>query len=108
MTIKGYVELSKENGMKLIEECRNTLNTIEPHTRIVREFSLKKMKFINVKHHSYPFFYQYKSDLFSFLQSLESMLSRPDRVNLSLLSYENLIKLSKGDYHTNPIFIFDY
>lgn len=108
MTIKGYVELSKENGMQLITECKKVLNAVEPDVTIVREFSFKKMKHINVKHFRYPFFYQYKESLNDFFESLEYMLDLPDKVNLSLVSYENLVLLSKGDRRANPIFIMNY
>ncbi|QHJ83245.1 MAG: hypothetical protein [Bacteriophage sp.] len=108
MTIKGYVELSKENGMQLITECKKVISALEPDVTIVRQFSFKKMKYVNIKQFRYPFFHQYKDALIDFFESLEYMLDLPDKVNLSLVSYENLVLLSKGDRRANPIFIMNY
>lgn len=66
------------------------------------------MKYVNIKHFHYPYFHQYKDALIDFFESLEYMLYLPDKVNLSLVSYENLVLLSKGNRRANPIFIMNY
>ena len=107
--MKGYVELSQENGLKLCIDCLNAMchyeYKYETHT-VSRWFGLVKRE---VKHcTNTPHWYSYQSALNSKLHSLMNMLKRDDSVHISLTCYSELIKLSKGDKRANAIFILNH
>src|SRR5574343_1726963 len=104
--MKGYVELSKENGTALCNQCLKAMNEYEYKYETVTKsvcFGLQEKTYrscINTPH-----WYGYEKSITSKLQSLMSMLDRGDPVHLSLDCYNELIKLSEGDRRANSIFI---
>lgn len=107
--IKNCVKLSIENGTDLVSRCKHVIETTKPEkVESVRKFSFSSFKYIEVKHFSYPFWWQYKESLLKYFVVLMKMLNRGDPVFISLLAYENLIKLSEGDRSANPIYIMNY
>ena len=107
--MKGYVELSQENGTQLCKQCINAMLEYPYEYEDVVEpvwFGLKTREYKLCK--NTPHWYSYKSALDSKLISLMKMLDRGDPVHLSLDCYSELIKLSKGDKRANAVFILNY
>ena len=105
--MKGYVELSQENGTSPCIKCLKAMSNYKYEYEEVNEiswFGLKTQKYrINTPH-----WYSYQSALTSKLHSLLNMLKRGDPVHLSLTCYSELIKLSEGDRRSNAVFILNY
>lgn len=107
--MKGYVELSKENGLELISRCLQQIETYKPKKETKTKFSWLKMKKVTVTWLvDIPHWYSYTQALKAKLNSLKVMLNKPDPVHLSLDCYGHLIKLSEGDRRANPVFILNY
>ena len=107
--MKNGVQLSPANGMDLINQCRRVLTEVKPlKTATISRFRFTKLKYEEVTVCDYPHWYEYIAALLRYLDSLEKMLSRPDPIFISLLCYENLIKLSEGDRRANAVFILNY
>lgn len=107
--MKGYVELSQENGTVLCMKCLKALNEYE------YEFEVgTKKHWLGFKSKTYslctntPHWYGYVEPLNNKLNSLIDMLKRGDPVHLSLTCYSELIKLSEGDKRANAVFILNY
>lgn len=107
--MKGYVELSQENGTTLCIKCLKAMNDYE------YEFEdVTKKQWLGFKSKTYslctntPHWYEYVEPLKSKLHSLMNMLKRGDPVHLSLTCYSELIKLSEGDRRSNAVFILNY
>lgn len=96
------MRVTKGNLTPLIESCVKKLEEITPNVSISTQFSFLKMKKKEVVLHSYPFVWQYRKEIFDSFQSLLGMLSSPDEVWISVESYDQIIKLSKGEKVTNP------
>lgn len=107
--MKGYVELSQDNGLKLCVACLNVIDNYDYkyETRIVSSwFGLVKKE---VRHcTNTPHWYGFQKALKRELNSLMSMLKREDPIHLSLECYSELVKLSKGDKRANAVFILNY
>ena len=107
--MKGYVELSQDNGLNLCIACLNAMDRYEykyeTHT-VTRWFGLVKKE----KKHciNTPHWYGYGDALKRKFNTLLKMLDKPDPVHLSLDCYSEMIKLSEGDRRANPIFILNY
>lgn len=107
--MKGYVELSKENGLDLISKCLQVMESFVPEQRSETKFSLLKMKNVTTKYSTnIPHWFGYEKALKCKFDSLKDMLNKPDPVHLSLDCYKEIILLSKGDRRANPIFILSY
>ena len=107
--MKGYTELSKENGLDLISRCLHQMDTYKPKKETKTKFSLLKMKKVTLTWLvDVPHWYGYKQALKTKLNSLKVMLNKPDPIHLSLDCYEHLLKLSEGDRRANPVFILNY
>lgn len=107
--MKGYVELSYNNGMRIIKSCRTFMSKpIVYEIKTYQKFSLIKFKWVDCEYKVVPYWYGDKKQLFDYLGNLEEMLNLGDKVNMSLLCYENLIKLSNGDKDTNSTYILNY
>ena len=107
--MKGYVELSQENGTALCIKCLKAMSDYKYEYEEVNKsswFGLKTQKYRSCT--NTPHWHSYKSALDSKLISLMKMLDRGDPVHLSLDCYAELIKLSKGDKRANAIFILQY
>lgn len=107
--MKGYIELSKENGTALCKQCINAMLEYPYEYEGIIEtvwFGLKKNEYKLCK--NMPHWYSYKSALDSKLISLMKMLIRGDPVYISLTCYAELIKLSEGDKRANAVFILNY
>lgn len=107
--MKGYVELSQENGTTLCIKCLKAMSDYK------YEFEdVTKKHWLGFKSKTYslctntPHWYSYQSALTSKLHSLMNMLKRGDPVHLSLTCYSELIKLSEGDRRSNAVFILNY
>lgn len=107
--MKGYVELSQDNGLKLCIACLNAIDSYdykyETHT-VTHWFGLVKKE----KKHciNTPHWYGYETALKREINSLMNMLKQEDLVHLSLECYNELVKLSKGDKRTNAVLILNY
>ena len=108
--LKDTVQLSKENGLCLINSCRQVLETFRlKRTGSERKFRILKMRYIDIDIFEVaPHWYEYRRSLHHHLDMLEKMLNRPDPIYISLHQYRNLIMLSECDYRANPIFILNY
>lgn len=107
--MKGYVELSQENGTVLCIKCLKAMSDYKYEYEEVNKsswFGLKTQKYRNCT--NTPHWYSYQSALASKLHSLMNMLKRGDPVHLSLTCYSELIKLSEGDRRSNAVFILNY
>lgn len=107
--MKGYVELSRENGLRLIKECTETINSYVPEYEDIERskflgFGKKVEKFEKDR----PYWKCYESPILRMLDALRNMLYRGDTVNLSLTCYNELIKLARNDKDANPVFILNY
>lgn len=107
--MKGYVELSRENGLRLIRECFETMARYTPEYENIESgkflwFGKKVERFEKDR----PHWRCYQSPISRKLVYLSKMLYRGDTVNLSLTCYNELIKLARNDKDTNPVFILNY
>lgn len=109
-TIKNGVLLSQANGMELITQCREVLDTrVIKLQGYVQEFSWLKLGYVKKEvYEPAPHWWMHKDSLNRYFDRLEEMLNRPDQIFISLLSYEHIIRLSKGDDRANAVFILNY
>lgn len=107
--MQGYVELSKENGYKLIKDC---LHSMDNYDYQYKSYTVKMwfgLKTKEVKEcTNTPHWYSSQQALKRKLNSLKDMLDKGDPVHLSLLCYEEIIKLSVGDRRANAVYILNY
>lgn len=107
--MKGYVELSRDNGRELIIKCILAIDEHDwKYEEVIKSswFGLKKRK-VRVCQNT-PHRYGYEDALKRKFNILLKMLDKPDPVHLSLDCYSEIIKLSDGDRRANPIFILNY
>ena len=107
--MKGYVALTNEHGVTLINKCLGVLTGFQPVKEYTTRWSWRRWEEVtHVRLVNVPHWYGFEKVLTTKLQTLLKMLNRPDTILLSLICYEELIKLSEGDRRANPVLILNH
>lgn len=112
-------------GLVLIEDTQSTQDMIDSCISVVNNLTLDDMK--KIKETSYKwswkkcwfikevkespllnFLYQDRKAVIRFLTNLLGCIKQNGSVSLSLLSYNEMVKLSKGDIEINSIWLINY
>ena len=101
--MKGYVKLDIKNGIEIIDKCIQFINTpptIKKHT--YQYFDFKKFKKVDKVIEVYPSWYSNRVGLECCLSTLKELLLLPSPIYLSLIVYNQIVKLSKGEDEVHP------
>lgn len=113
--MKGLVKVSPKSLKSLCKEYLITIRDFDTSLCEKVEYqswSWKRFKKVSKFYTKVPNWYHYRNSLVDHLETLTNNAIRAsnneDELYLSELSYSHLVKLSKGDYDTNSIYILNY
>lgn len=114
--MKGYVLLKNtEETQAMLDKCllvaeSVTLDDMEKINEVSYKWSWKKCWFVK-ECKQLPianFLYQHKQSVIEFIESLKQYIEMNGDISLSLISYNELVKLSKGDIDINTYWLLHY
>lgn len=114
--MKGYVLLKNTEQTKaMLDKCllvtkSVTLDDMEKFNEVYYKWSWKKFWFVKEYKQSpiLNFLYQHKVSVIEFIESLKKYIEINGDLSLSLTSYNELVKLSKGDIDINTYWLLNY
>ena len=114
--MKGHVLLKDTHETHvMLDKCLSIVNQLslddmEKHDVVEYKWSWDKFWFVKVTK-SLPvanFLYQHRNSVKVFINNLKDCIKQNGDVSLSLTSYNELVKLSKGDIDVNSYWILNY
>lgn len=114
--MKGYVLLKNtDETQTMLNKCllvakSVTIDDMKKSDRVYHKWSWKKCWFVK-ECKQLPianFLYQHKQSVIKFIESLKHCIEMNGDISLSLTSYNELVKLSKGDIDINTYWLLHY
>ena len=114
--MKGNVQLKDtQQTYAMLDKCyvavsKLSLDDMRTITETSYNWSWDKLWFVK-EENSCPVFnslYQHKQSVLRFINELKDCIKQNGEVSLSLTSYNELVKLSKGDIEVNSYWILNY
>lgn len=114
--MKGYVLLKNtEETQVMLDKCLLVtksvkLDDMQKINEVFYKWSWKKFWFVKEYKQSpiVNFLYQHKESVIEFIESLRHCIETNGDISLSLISYNELVKLSKGDIDINTYWLLHY
>lgn len=114
--MKGYVLLKNTDETQvMLDKCllvtkSVTLDGMQKINEVCYKWSWKKCWFFKEYKQSpiANFLYQHKQSVIEFIESLKQYIEMNGDLSLSLTSYNELVKLSKGDIDINTYWLLHY
>lgn len=114
--MKGYVLLKNtEETQAMLDKCllltkSVTLDDIEKINDVSYRWSWEKCWFVKEYKQSpiVNFLYKHRNSVIEFINDIRNCIEMNGDISLSLISYNELVKLSKGDIDINTYWLLHY